>query len=33
MHINEVSKYLGVLLEKKQIHADRKNQAVYYTAV
>ncbi len=32
MHINEVSKYLGVLMEKEQIHADRKNQAIYYTA-
>jgi wyosine [tRNA(Phe)-imidazoG37] synthetase (radical SAM superfamily) len=31
MHINEVSKYLGMLMEKEQIHADRKSQAVYYT--
>ncbi len=32
MHINEVSKYLGALMKKDQIRADRKNQAVYYAA-
>jgi wyosine [tRNA(Phe)-imidazoG37] synthetase (radical SAM superfamily) len=32
MHINEVSKYLGRLMEKNQVHADRKNTEVYYTA-
>ncbi len=32
MHINEVSKYLGRLLNKDQIRTDRKNQAVYYAA-
>jgi wyosine [tRNA(Phe)-imidazoG37] synthetase (radical SAM superfamily) len=32
MHINEVSKYLGLLIKKDQIRTDRKNQAVYYAA-
>jgi len=32
MHINEASKYLGLLIKKDQIRADRKNQAVYYAA-
>ena len=32
MHINEASKYLGALMKKDQIRADRKNQAVYYAA-
>jgi wyosine [tRNA(Phe)-imidazoG37] synthetase (radical SAM superfamily) len=32
LHINEVSKYLGALMEKKQVRADRKNNEVYYTA-
>ena len=30
MHINEVSKYLGVLMAKEKIHADSRNQEVYY---
>ncbi len=33
MHINEVSKYLGVLMKKEQIHADSKNQEVYYRSI
>jgi wyosine [tRNA(Phe)-imidazoG37] synthetase (radical SAM superfamily) len=32
MHINEVSKYLGALIKKDRIRADRKNQEIYYTA-
>jgi len=30
LHINEVSKYLGMLMKKDRIQADRKNQEVYY---
>ena len=33
MHINEVSKYLGVLMAKEQIHADSRNQEVYYWSI
>ena len=33
MHINEVSKYLGVLMKKEQIHADSKTQEVYYRSI
>ncbi|BBO91933.1 radical SAM protein [Desulfosarcina ovata] len=33
MHINEVSKYLGLLMKKEQIHADLKNQEVYYRSI
>lgn len=33
MHINEVSKYLGALMETKRIRADRKNNEVYYRAI
>lgn len=33
MHINEVSKYLGVLMAKEQIHADSRNQEVYYRSI
>ena len=32
MHINEVSKDLGLLVKKDQIRSDRKNQAIYYAA-
>ena len=32
MHINEVSKYLGALMETDRIRADRKNNEVYYRA-
>jgi hypothetical protein len=33
MHLNEVSKYLGNLLQNGQIHEERKNSNVYYAAV
>ncbi|MGD9976222.1 MAG: radical SAM protein, partial [Desulfatirhabdiaceae bacterium] len=33
MHINEVSKYLGVLMKKEEINADSKNQEVYYRSI
>ena len=33
MHINEVSKYLGNLMRSSQIHAEKKNSAIYYAAV
>ncbi len=33
MHLNEVSKYLGKLMRTDQIRAERKNTALYYTAV
>ena len=32
MHLNEVSKYLGILMRSNQIHVERKNFAVYYAA-
>ena len=32
MHLNEVSKYLGILMRSDQIHVERKNFAVYYAA-
>jgi len=32
MHLNEVSKYLGNLIRKDQIHTERKNTTVYYAA-
>ena len=32
MHLNEVSKYLGILERSDQIRAERKNTNVYYTA-
>ena len=30
MHLNEVSKYLGILIRRDQIHVERKNSMVYY---
>ncbi len=33
MHINEVSKYLGILMQKEQIHADSRGQEVYYRSI
>ncbi|MBN1931369.1 MAG: radical SAM protein [Desulfobacterales bacterium] len=33
MHLNEVSKYLGKLLRTDQIRMQRKNTAIYYSAV
>ena len=32
MHLNEVSKYLGILERSDQIRRERKNTNVYYTA-
>lgn len=33
MHINEVSKYLGQLMQRNLIRADREDKEVYYTTV
>ncbi len=30
MHLNEVSKYLGILMRRDQIHVERKDSMVYY---
>ena len=30
MHLNEVSKYIGILMRNNQIHMERKNSSVYY---
>jgi wyosine [tRNA(Phe)-imidazoG37] synthetase (radical SAM superfamily) len=32
MHLNEVSKYIGILMRSDQIHVERKNSTVYYAA-
>ena len=32
MHLNEVSKYLGILMRTNQIRAERKKNTVYYAA-
>ena len=32
MHLNEVSKYIGILMRSDQIHVERKDSAVYYAA-
>ena len=32
MHLNEVSKYIGILIRSDQIHVERKNSTVYYAA-
>ncbi|MBC8391215.1 MAG: radical SAM protein [Deltaproteobacteria bacterium] len=33
MHINEASKYLGILMRSGRIRAEQKNSAIYYNAV
>jgi wyosine [tRNA(Phe)-imidazoG37] synthetase (radical SAM superfamily) len=33
LHINEVSKYLGILMQRDRIRAERKNRTIYYAAV
>ena len=30
MHLNEVSKYIGILMRSDKIHVERKNSLVYY---
>jgi len=32
MHLNEVSKYIGILMQSDQIHVERKSPMVYYAA-
>jgi len=32
MHLNEVSKYIGILMRSDQIHVERKSPTVYYAA-
>jgi wyosine [tRNA(Phe)-imidazoG37] synthetase (radical SAM superfamily) len=32
MHLNEVSKYIGILMRSDQIHVERKSSTVYYAA-
>jgi len=32
MHLNEVSKYIGILMQSDQIHVERKSAMVYYAA-